>query len=207
MDFAAALQIALLIGFLISAVVLHETSHGAVAFYLGDPTAKERGRLTLNPLRHIDLFWTILFPALLFFSTHGRFALGMAKPVPVDFSRLRRPKTDMIWVAAAGPVVNLLLASLFSLAWRKTGQDAWLFGVYLNLGLAVFNLIPIPPLDGSRIVTGLLPVRWAVRYARLESYGFLIVLALYALGVISRIILPGIEFLCRLLHVPLPGAF
>src|SRR3989338_128615 len=131
---------------LLMTVTVHEVAHGAVAFIRGDHTAKQMGRLTLNPFRHIDLFWTVLFPLMLFISTAGRFVIGMAKPVPVNFSNLYHPKRDMIWVALAGPAANIVFAQLLLLALRLTGYPLFLVGIYFNLGLAVFNLIPIPPL-------------------------------------------------------------
>ena len=186
----------------IMTVVLHEVSHGVVAYALGDPTAKQEGRLSLNPLRHVDPFWTVILPVILFFSTHGRFAIGMAKPVPVDFSKLHKPKRDMIWVGLAGPAVNIILAFIFSLFWKATGHDLMLYGVYLNLGLALFNLIPIPPLDGSRIMAGLLPGIWARRYLIIERFGFAIIILLYLMGWLFRILLPVIDFFCSRFGVP-----
>ncbi len=187
---------------LLMTVTIHEFSHGLVAYLLGDPTAKEQGRLTLNPLRHIDFFWTILFPALLFISTGGKFAIGMAKPVPVDFSRLNRPKTDMIWVGLAGPASNFLLAAFLSSLFHLSGNIFLLFAVYVNLGLGMFNLIPIPPLDGSRVLGGLLPRNWAYYYFRIEPYGFWLILALYFTGILFRFIAPGVALFCRWFHVP-----
>lgn len=187
--------------FLLS-VTLHECCHGFLADRLGDRTAREAGRLTLNPLRHIDPFWTVLLPLLLFISTRGQFAIGMAKPVPVNFLNLRHPKRDMIWVAAAGPGANFLLAALLSLLFKLYPLSLFLYAAYFNLGLGLFNLIPVPPLDGSRMVTGLLPNALARHYLRLEPFGFLIVLALYFTGMIYWIITPGMDLLCRLLGIP-----
>ena len=187
--------------FLVS-VTFHECCHGFLADRLGDHTARNSGRLSLNPLRHIDPFWTILLPTLLFISTRGQFAIGMARPVPVNFLNLRNPKRDMIWVAAAGPLANLLLASFLTLVFRFFPNPILLYAVYFNLGLAVFNLIPLPPLDGSRILTGILPSKLARLYLRIEPFGFLLVLALYFTGVIYSILLPGIDFLCHILQIP-----
>ena len=183
-------------------VVLHEVCHGWAAFLLGDTTAQRAGRLTLNPLRHIDPFWTVLLPALLFLSTHGRFAIGMAKPVPVDFSRLRRPKRDMIWVALAGPSANIFLAMILNLWLKLSGLSILLYAIYLNLGIAVFNLIPIPPLDGSRILAGLLPRAWAYRLLKIESYGFAVILLLYFSGALFYLVIPAVDFFCALLDIP-----
>jgi Zn-dependent protease len=188
--------------FLVS-LMTHEVCHGLVAYALGDPTAKNEGRLSFNPLRHIDPFWTILLPALFFFTTGGRFAIGMAKPVPVDFRRLHHPKRDMIWVALAGPFANLLLASVLSLVFKLTDREILLYAVYFNLGLAMFNLIPIPPLDGSRVLAGLLPPSWAYRYLKIEPYGYVLILLLYFSRVLIHVILPGINFFCRILGIPI----
>lgn len=187
--------------FLVS-VTLHECCHGLLADRLGDPTARKAGRLTLNPLKHLDPFWTVLLPGLLLISTHGQFAIGMAKPVPVNFLNLRNPKRDMIWVAAAGPLANLFLAVCLTALFRVFRTGLLLDAVYFNLALAVFNLVPIPPLDGSRILTGLLPLGLMRPYLRLERFGFLLVLALYLSGVIYRILLPGINLFCAILRIP-----
>lgn len=194
--------IALAVLIFLMTVVVHEVCHGLVAYSCGDPTAKEAKRLTLNPLRHIDPFWTVLLPGLLFFSTHGRFAIGMAKPVPVNFARLRHPKRDMIWVALAGPLANIILASFLSMVLKLTGHELFLYTVWFNLGLAMFNLIPVPPLDGSKILAGLLPAAAAYAYLRLETFGYLIILILYFSGALSHFVLPGINLFCRILDVP-----
>lgn len=188
--------------FLVS-VTLHEVAHGFTAACLGDDTALRKGRINLNPLRHIDIFWTILLPISLFFSTGGRLVIGQAKPVPVNFGKLRPYRIGMISVALAGPAVNIFLAFLFSMLYRQT---AWVmvltFGVYLNLALGVFNLLPIPPMDGSRVVSGLLPAKGSALYARIEPYGFIIVIVLIYFGALKHIIIPGINFFCRLFDVP-----
>jgi Zn-dependent protease len=168
------------------AVTFHEASHGFVANLLGDDTAQRQGRVTFNPLKHIDPFGTIILPALLLLGSGGRFMFGFAKPVPVNFSRLNRPRRDMVLVAAAGPGANLILATLSALA--LTGLSAfppegakWVAqnlvnSVWINLVLAVFNMLPMPPLDGGRVAVGLLPDFLARPLARLERVGFLIIL-------------------------------
>ena len=199
------LDIAALMFIFMASVIIHEVCHGLGADRLGDPTAKEAGRLTLNPLKHIDPFWTIIFPGLLFLSTQGRFAIGMAKPVPVDFSRLRHPRRDMIYVAASGPLANFALAMIMNVLWKLFPQPIWLYGIYFNLGIGLFNLIPIPPLDGSRILMGFLPLSLARPYARIERYGFLIILALYMTGILFAWIIPLLNVLCRILDIPQLG--
>ena len=183
-------------------VTLHELAHGLVVYLRGDNTAKLAGRLTLNPLKHIDLFWTVLLPAMLFFATGGRFAIGMAKPVPVNYDNLRYPRSDMILVAIAGPVANILLASVLTFFYHLSSFEPFLYAVYFNLGLAVFNLIPIPPLDGSRIVAGLLPRSWLYHFDKIERFGFIIVMVLYFSGVLWALVLPGMNFFAHLLDVP-----
>ncbi len=187
--------------FLVS-VTLHEYCHGFWADRLGDRTAREAGRLTLNPLKHIDPFWTVLLPALLFISTRGSFAIGMARPVPVNFLNLKHPKRDMIWVAFAGPLANFFLAGCLAFLYRIFPVEFFLYATYFNLGLGLFNLIPIPPLDGSRILTGLLPLPWAAAYVRLERFGFLLVLTLYFSGALYWILVPGMNFFCQVLGLP-----
>lgn len=187
---------------LLAAMTVHEVSHGWVANKLGDDTAKREGRLTLNPLRHIDPFWTVLLPAFLYFATGGRFMIGMAKPVPVDFSKLKHPKQDMIWVALAGPVANILMAVALAFFYRMTNNIYLLYGIYLNLGLAVFNLVPVPPLDGSRVVAGILPLRWAVRYLSVEPFGFLLIVLLYMAGFLMPLVRSGMDIFCGFMQVP-----
>ena len=176
------------------AITVHEAAHGYVAKYFGDNTAQSMGRITLNPLKHIDPIGTILMPLLLYFATSGAFLFGYAKPVPVNFSNLRNPKRDMIWVALAGPMVNFLQAILWALAlivMVGMGVEERFFitmakaGVMVNLVMWAFNLFPLPPLDGGRVLVGLLPWKQAQWMARMEPYGFFIVMALVIMGVVS----------------------
>ena len=186
----------------VTAITLHEAAHAWVAWKLGDDTARRAGRLTFNPARHIDPFGTIVLPALLLLM-RAPFLFGYAKPVPVDFGRLRRPRRDMIWVAAAGPGSNLVMAWLAALLMYATvvmpeAARPWVFenlknALMLNVVLAVFNLLPIPPLDGSRVVLGLLPRGLAIRYARLERYGMALVVGLIALPPLAGMML-GLDF-------------
>ena len=168
------------------AVTLHEAAHGWVAMKLGDPTAKEMGRVTFNPLSHIDLMGTVLIPSLLLLVSGGKMMFGFAKPVPVDFRRLKKPRRDMILVSAAGPGMNLLLALLaalsFHLAFNLDGDlQEWVMtnlgnALWINVLLAVFNMLPIPPLDGGRVAIGILPWSLARHLVRLERAGIFIVL-------------------------------
>lgn len=195
---------------LVPAIVLHEYAHGWTANRLGDPTAKLLGRLTLNPLKHIDPVGSVVIPGLLLFAylsgwTGSLFLFGWAKPVPVNFSRLHQPRRDMMLVAAAGPVINIVLAVLLVLILRSglfgASANAVLFwAIQLNLVLALFNMIPIPPMDGSRIVSGFLPVPMAIAYNRLEPYGILFVLILLQLGLL-RFIYPVVDALTEFLGV------
>lgn len=187
------------------AVTMHEVAHGWVADKLGDDTARKAGRLTLNPLKHLDIVGTLVF-----FITR---MVGWAKPVPVNPMNFRRPRQDMVWVAAAGPVANLCLAVLFALIFRLLAAMVNLVplfflhpfiliaqaGVIINVGLAVFNALPIPPLDGSSIAAGLLPLDLALRYERLKPYGFIILLILIFTGVVGKIVFPIIRFLAQFL--------
>lgn len=170
------------------AVTFHEASHGFVAWRLGDDTAKRLGRVTFNPLRHIDPFGTVILPAMLLLATGGRMMFGFAKPVPVDFARLRRPRRDMVLVAAAGPGINLAMAFAAALVVARIpaqpGQALEWIGynlfnlVWINVLLAVFNMLPLPPLDGGRVAVGLLPDVLARPLSRLEPYGFFVIIGL-----------------------------
>jgi Zn-dependent protease len=201
---------------LLLGVILHEVAHGWVANKLGDPTARLMGRLTLNPISHIDPFGSILIPGILII-TQAPFLFGYAKPVPVNFRNLRNPKQDMVWVALAGAVVNLILALGFSLLLRLLliAEPIWewpflslilqplvlmlRYGVVINVALAIFNLIPIPPLDGGRVMVGLLPLRAAYQYSKIEPYGFFILIGLLMTHILDWFISPLIYFFVRLL--------
>ena len=185
----------------IFAITLHEAAHGYAARYFGDPTAWQQGRISLNPIRHIDLVGTIIIPAAILLFSSGTFLFGYAKPVPVDFNRLRNPKRDMLWVAAAGPGANLFMA----LCWALVLKLAWLMpvniftvpltemskiGIIVNCVLMVLNLIPLPPLDGGRIAVSLLPHRLAWQFSKIEPWGFPILLILLFTGVLGAVMNP-----------------
>ncbi|HXG52271.1 MAG TPA: site-2 protease family protein [candidate division Zixibacteria bacterium] len=196
----------------LAAVIFHEVAHGWVAYRFGDPTAARMGRLTLNPLAHIDPVGTILIPVLLIVA-QAPFLFGYARPVPVNFFNLRNPKRDMIWVAAAGPATNLLLALACVFLLKATlplfagAHDSALAdffspivlmarnGIVINVVLAVFNMIPLPPLDGGRVLVGFLPEPHSSTLARVEPFGFLIVILLLMTHMLDRIIGPPVGFL------------
>ncbi|UIN20087.1 site-2 protease family protein [Herbaspirillum frisingense] len=175
------------------AITLHEAAHAYAAKFFGDNTAYSMGRMSLNPLKHIDPFGTILIPILLYFATSGAFLFGYAKPVPINFGHLRKPKRDMAWVSLAGPAANFLMAllwmiAIYALALGGVQEEFFTLmakaGVLTNLVMFAFNLFPIPPLDGGRILTSLLPNKYAYKFAQIEPYGFFIVMALVLLKVI-----------------------
>ncbi|HXE96269.1 MAG TPA: site-2 protease family protein [Dongiaceae bacterium] len=198
------------------AIVCHEVSHGLVAWRFGDPTARMMGRLTLNPLKHIDIIGTLM----IFFV-----GIGWAKPVPVVYENLRNPKRDMIWVAAAGPITNITLATVSAFLLRglvafgnpaTSGSPLAMlveplvlmlaFSVYINLLLAIFNMIPVPPLDGGRVLVGLLPYRQAAALSRIEPYGMIIIIALvFFTNMFSYIISPVLNIGVHLLAGPQSG--
>ncbi|MFC5522955.1 site-2 protease family protein [Polaromonas jejuensis] len=178
------------------AITVHEAAHGYAARHFGDNTAYVQGRITLNPLKHIDPIGTIAMPLLLYFATSGAFLFGYAKPVPVNFGALRNPKRDMIWVALAGPASNFAQALLWAVLLvllAGTGTQERFFiemaqaGIAVNLVMWAFNLFPLPPLDGGRILVGLLPWKQAQWVARIEPWGFFVVMGLVIAGVVGNL--------------------
>jgi Zn-dependent protease len=191
-------------------VIFHEVAHGWVANKLGDPTAARLGRLTLNPIPHIDLFGTILLPGILIVGG-APFVFGYAKPVPVNFQNLRRPKQDMIWVALAGPMTNIVLALLSLYLFKFADNAAYAAmvatpltlmaqsSVNINVMLAAFNLFPVPPLDGGRVLVGLLPNPYSAAVARVEPFGFLIIILLLMTHTLDVILGPIVRFILTIL--------
>ena len=209
MDVSGIIQtIAISLPPLLMALTLHELAHGYVALRFGDETARWAGRLTLNPIKHMDPLGTFF---ILFGMITRTPVIGWAKPVPVNPHNLRRPHTDMIWVALAGPAMNLVLAVASALAIKWFPDPSWwaasplatsiaipLFGMlnasmWINVGLAIFNLLPVPPLDGARVLNGVLPRRQAITFSQLEPYGFIILLLLFMTGAIQQVIFPLIR--------------
>ena len=187
---------------IIFAITVHEAAHGYAAKYFGDMTAFHLKRISLNPIRHIDPMGTIVLPALLFFLQAG-FIFGWAKPVPVNFSNLRNPKKDMLWVALAGPGANLIMAIFWTIVYSNQqlipsiGQNfisvMAVAGIQINIVLMVLNLLPLPPLDGGRVAVSLLPYPWSSKLAGLERYGFFILIFLLATGLLGAILSPLIR--------------
>jgi len=206
MDIAALIQTILISALpIIFAITIHEAAHGYAARHFGDPTAWQAGRISLNPLRHIDLVGTLLVPGLILVTSYlasgTAMLFGWAKPVPVNFGRLRHPKADMLWVAAAGPAVNLMMAlgwaGLFKLAilmpfnaYSHPLAEMSVTGINVNLVLMVLNLLPLPPLDGGRIAVSLLPMPLAVKFSQVERWGFPILLVLLFTHILDTILWP-----------------
>lgn len=184
----------------IFAITVHEAAHGYAARHFGDMTAHEQGRISLNPIKHIDLVGTLLLPALSLML--GGILFGWAKPVPVNFGRLRHPKKDMLWVAAAGPLSNLAMALLWTLVIKFSALAPASYaapmalmgasGIMINIVLMMLNLVPLPPLDGGRIAVSLLPMHLAIKFAQVERYGFIVLILLLFSGVLSLVIGPFI---------------
>ena len=193
---------------LLFAITVHEVAHGWMAKQFGDPTAQRLGRLTLNPLKHIDPLGTVVVPIILLLL--GGFIFGWAKPVPVSWGNLRHPKRDMAIVAAAGPGANLVMALFWAVRIGvEFGTSSWVglpmqymgqFGIEINAVLMILNLLPIPPLDGGRVAVGLLPGPWAWQLSRIEPFGFFILLALLATHVLGAIIGPPIRMVMQLVY-------
>jgi Zn-dependent protease len=197
MDIANLIQTVLIYAIpVVFAITVHEAAHGYAARHFGDNTAYMLGRITLNPVKHIDPMGTILMPLMLYFATSGAFLFGYAKPVPVQFGNLRNPKRDMVWVALAGPGANLVQALIWGVllyVLLGIGMTEPFFikmcqgGMLVNVVMFAFNLFPLPPLDGGRILVGLLPYKQAELVSRIEPYGFFIVMGLVLLGVVSKL--------------------
>ncbi|MDQ5877894.1 MAG: hypothetical protein QG592_434 [Pseudomonadota bacterium] len=219
MDISALIQgIAIAALPIILAITLHEAAHGYAARYFGDPTAWMEGRITANPLKHIDPVGTLVVPIAILLFSGGGILFGWAKPVPVNFGNLRNPKRDMLWVAAAGPAANLAM----TLAWAAVLKAAWVLplnyfslpmarmaetGIGINIALMVLNLFPLPPLDGGRIAVSLLPHRLAWKFAQLERFGFPILLLLLFTGILGKVLLPIMAVVTVLIEMlfQLPG--
>lgn len=197
---------------LLFAITLHEAAHGWIAMKLGDKTALLMGRVTLNPVKHIDPIGTVLVPIVILVLSHFSFAFGWAKPVPVTWQNLRNPRRDKAWVALGGPIANLLMAFFWALIAKlctffldaTLAQFVYtmgLFGILINVVLMLLNLIPIPPLDGSRVVSSLLSPRASIQYDRIEPYGIWILLALLVFGVLGKVLLSFVAYFSNLIRM------
>ncbi len=204
------------------AITIHEAAHGYAARHFGDRTAEMLGRITLNPFKHVDIFGTVLIPLMLYFATEGRFVFGYAKPVPVNTRNLRNPRTDMVWVALAGPLSNLVQATawallmvclalmprFFDVVAQPFFTNMASYGLMVNLVLMALNLFPLPPLDGGRVAVGLLPYRPASALARLEPFGFFIILGLLLTGLLGQYWLdPLVKATVSVLLIPMEWIF
>lgn len=194
-------------GLLMIAMSVHEFAHGWVAFKLGDNTAKAMGRLTLNPLAHIDPFGTVILPLIIFIASGGRFIFGAAKPVPINYLALKNPKKDMIWIGFSGPLANFLFAVILRIILplvvllAPALAEIFKILIFINIILGVFNLIPIPPLDGSRVLIGLLPRDLASSYAKIEPFGFFIIMLLIMMGLFDAFVWPMVSLILDMLGV------
>ena len=228
MDFTSTVQKLIIAAIpILVAITFHEVAHGFVANKLGDPTAKMMGRLTLNPIAHIDPIGTIVVPVMLFILSNGAFIFGTAKPVPVNFYNLKRPRRDTALVSAAGPATNIMIAFISILLYiliqvifppssSSTFNQKIMtplimmiqYSISFNIFIAAFNLFPVPPLDGGRIATSLLPTKYAYHFSKLEPYGILIVLGLWFTGIAHYIIVPiqtFIEIIIQIFLIPFGG--
>jgi Zn-dependent protease len=228
LDFASTVQKLIIAAIpILVAITFHEVAHGFVANKLGDPTAKMMGRLTLNPIAHIDPVGTIIVPVMLFILSNGAFIFGTAKPVPVNFYNLKRPRRDSALVSAAGPATNIMIAFisillyiLIQVVFPPSSSSAFnqkimtplvmmiQYSISFNIFIAAFNLFPVPPLDGGRIATSLLPTNYAYHFSKLEPYGILIVLGLWFTGIAHYIIVPiqtFIEIIIQIFLIPFGG--
>lgn len=228
MDFTSTVQKLIIAAIpILVAITFHEVAHGFVANKLGDPTAKMMGRLTLNPIAHIDPIGTIIVPVMLFILSNGAFIFGTAKPVPVNFYNLKHPRRDTALVSAAGPATNIMIAFisillyiLIQVIFPPSSSSAFnqkimtplvmmiQYSISFNIFIAAFNLFPVPPLDGGRIATSLLPTKYAYHFSKLEPYGILIVLGLWFTGIAHYIIVPiqtFIEIIIQIFLIPFGG--
>jgi Zn-dependent protease len=228
LDFTSTVQKLIIAAIpILVAITFHEVAHGFVANKLGDPTAKMMGRLTLNPIAHIDPIGTIIVPVMLFILSNGAFIFGTAKPVPVNFYNLKHPRRDTALVSAAGPATNIMIAFisillyiLIQVIFPPSSSSAFnqkimtplvmmiQYSISFNIFIAAFNLFPVPPLDGGRIATSLLPTKYAYHFSKLEPYGILIVLGLWFTGIAHYIIVPiqtFIEIIIQIFLIPFGG--